>query len=468
MEIDKIERRVTAMERLFWLSPFSTVTVVSRIKGDITVDMLMNAVQKVQQRHVNLRMRITLDDEGNPWFTAEGVKEIPVKIISRESEDHWIKIHKESSQVPFRFDERPAVRFILVYSPEISELIILCHHIICDGLSLAYLARDLMVHLGDPSREAKVLPDPIPIDLNNLPKDVSLNPVVKFFVNRVNKRWQKERVHFDKEDYKNINKAYWMKANHQILSVELSESQTVELVQRCRDEKVTVNSALTTAFVGASQIVQGRSKELSSTVIAGNLRSRLQKPASEEMGYFAAGISLDYSYDEKKGFWENARRLNQKVQPLYTNKNLFEEGLKWCHLGPGYLEAMNFKKLGGLVTTNFSRYEKLSAFSKRDDVVSSILKREKMESLDKIFMGTAVTNLTRMDFPRKYRELDLDRLIFIPGGAFPLSNVNLVLGAVTCSGKLSLVVEYEEGTVDTDTMIQIKDKAIGFLLQGDN
>jgi hypothetical protein len=268
------------------------------------------------------------------------------------------------------------------------------------------------------------------------------------------------------EDYKNINKAYWMKANHKTMSVELSESQTTELVQRCRDEKVTVNSALTAAFVGAPQIVQGRSNELSSTVIAGDLRSRLPKPAGEEMGYFAAGISLDYSYDEKKGFWENARRLNQKVQPLYTNKNLFEEAIKWCHLGPGYLEAMTFKKLGGLVPTNFSRYEKLSAFSRRDDVVSSLLKREKMESLDKIFMGTAVTNLTRMGFPREYGGLELDRLIFIPGGAFPLSNVNLVLGAVTCSGKLSLTVLYEEGTVDTDTMTQIKDKAMEFLLQG--
>jgi hypothetical protein len=36
-----------------------------------------------------------------------------------------------------------------------------------------------------------------------------------------------------------------------------------------------------------------------------------------------------------------------------------------------------------------------------------------------------------------------------------LSNVNLVLGAVTCSGKLSLVVEYGEGTVDTATMVDI-------------
>lgn len=55
-------------------------------------------------------------------------------------------------------------------------------------------------------------------------------------------------------------------------------------------------------------------------------------------------------------------------------------------------------------------------------------------------------------------------MIMNPGGAFPLSNVNLVLGAVTCSGKLSLLLEYEERTVDTETMKKIKEKAMEFLL----
>ena len=468
MKQEIFERKVTPLERFFSLSPYSIVTVVARIKGNITERMLTEAVHKVQQRHTNLLVRIRVDDEHIPWFTSEDVKEIPIIILPRESNEDWITVqHKESMRL-FEFDERPAIRFILVYSPEISELIILCHHIICDGLSLAFLARDIMFHLGNPNKEAEILPDPIPIDLNNLPIGVSINPITKLFINRINKRWQKEQIHFDKEDYRNISEAYWKKANHQIMSIELSESQTSKLVQRCKVEKVTVNSALTTAFAGAPQIVQSRSKELSTIAIAGDLRDRLEKPAGEEMGYFAGAITLDYSYDEKRGFWENARRLNQKVQPLYTNKNLFKEGLMWCHLDPGYIEAINFKRLGGLVPSHFSRYQKLSAFSKRDDVVSSTLKREKIEALDKIFMGTAVTNLTRMDFSRKFGDLELDRIIMIPGGAFPLSNVNLVLGAVTCSGKLSLVVEYEEGTVDTDTMIQIKDKAMGFLLREDS
>ncbi len=40
--------------------------------------------------------------------------------------------------------------------------------------------------------------------------------------------------------------------------------------------------------------------------------------------------------------------------------------------------------------------------------------------LDPIFKGTAVTNLTSLDFPKTYGSLELDRLIMPPGGAFPL------------------------------------------------
>ena len=87
-----------------------------------------------------------------------------------------------------------------------------------------------------------------------------------------------------------------------------------------------------------------------------------------------------------------------------------------------------------------------------------------MDSLNQIFMGTAITNFTRMDFPSKYGQLELDRLIMNPGSAFPLANINLILGVVTCAGKLSLVIEYAEETIDTTTMKKIKDKAMKTLL----
>jgi NRPS condensation-like uncharacterized protein len=124
---------------------------------------------------------------------------------------------------------------------------------------------------------------------------------------------------------------------------------------------------------------------------------------------------------------------------------------------------MNFKKLGRLVPLDSIRYEKLSAFSERKDLVLRILQRDNLESLETKHWGTAVTNLGRMDFPKTYGALELDRLIMQPGGGIPLANANMVLGAVTCSGKLSLIVEYAEQAVDTETMEQVKNKALAFL-----
>ena len=126
---------------------------------------------------------------------------------------------------------------------------------------------------------------------------------------------------------------------------------------------------------------------------------------------------------------------------------------------------MSFKKLGGLVPPDSPRYEKLSAFSARDDVVLRLLQRDNLDTLEFKYWGTAVTNLGRLEFPRQYGALELDRLIMQPGGGIPLANANLVLGAVTCSGKLSLVMEYAREAVDSAVMQQVKDKALEYLLE---
>ncbi|MCJ7715135.1 MAG: condensation domain-containing protein [Anaerolineales bacterium] len=459
------KRKVTRLEEIFLRAPYSVVTMVARIKGNVTENMLRTAVVKVQQRHTNLRVRIEQDQDQNTWFTSKGVKEIPIEIMSRKGEDHWIEIFHETCKKPFKLNESPAIRFILVQSPTVSELVIFCHHIICDGLSLAYLARDIMAHLGDPARETEILSNPVPIDKDNLPTGLSLNRVVKFFVERINKKWEHDRVIFDQEDYETLSQTYWSKYKHQMVLMELSEQQTSDLVERCRREQVTVNSALSTAFVAAQTAVQGEKPYHSKIGVAGNLRDRLKNPAGEIMGFFAGLVSLNFNYQSKTGFWENTRKFHLKIQPLYTNKNLFQDLLVWCYLSPGILESLSYKMLGKLVSPQLPRYQKLSEFSKRDDVISSMLKREKMDSLDQILSGTAITNLTRMDFPRQYGELELDRLIMNPGGAYPLVFINLVVGAVTCSGKLSVVIEYAEDTIDTPTVEKIKTKAMDLLFR---
>jgi hypothetical protein len=280
----------------------------------------------------------------------------------------------------------------------------------------------------------------------------------------MNRKWEAEQVVFDQEDYRELTEAYWMRYDHQMLTVELSEAETSALVDRCRTEGVTVNSALAAAFVGTQTLVHGWQPHPASIGVAASLRDRLREDVGEVMGFYAAVVTLKCKYHSNRGFWDNARRFHRKMRPLFTNKRLFQDLLTWTHLEPSILESIHFKKGGGLVPEHFSRHQKLSAFSARDDVVLTVLKRDRMDTLDKIALGTAVTNLTRMDFPTWYGPLELDRLIMKPGGAFPLANINLLLGAVTCAGKLSLVVEFVEGNVDVATMEKVRDKALEFLL----
>jgi NRPS condensation-like uncharacterized protein len=458
------ERKATSPERFFTRSPFSIVTMVARIKGHVTEEMLRHAVRKVQQRHFLIRVRIKDGQDHAQWFVADDVQEIPIETIPRQSENDWIEIHAEGLKIPFDFETHPAIRFILVQSSDISELIILCHHMICDGMSLAYLARDLMVYLGDPAREVEVLPPTPVIDLDNLPDDVSQSGLAKFFIKRMNQKWAEECVFFDQEDYKILTKAYWDNYHHKFFSIELSEAETSALVKQCRKEAVTVNSALTTAFSGAQSFVEGEKPYHAKIVVAASLRERLPHSPSEAIGMYAGGVELKFKYNHKKNFWENARAFHQKIQPKYTNKQLFSNILNWLYLDPTLFEAMNFKKLGGLVPSDSARYEKLSAFSKKADVVLSILQRDHLESLQTKHWGTAVTNLGRLDFPQEYGDLKLERLMMQPGGGIPLANANLVLGAVTCAGKLSLVLEYAEEAIDTATMRKIRDKALEYLL----
>lgn len=455
------------MERLFTRSPFSVVTMVARIRGEVTEEDLTAAVDKIQQRHTNLRVRIEDDEQHNPWFTTQGASTIPIEVVPRVSADHWARVVRDVAKIPFDFEIRPAIRFVLVQSPEVSELAVVCHHMICDGMSLAYLIRDLLEHLGDPTREVAVLPNPSPVSPETMPAGLSLNAVVRYVIRRMNRKWEAGPVYFDQHDYELLTEAYWQTYEHQMLTIELSEAETVQLVERCRQEQVTVNTALTAAFAAAQSVALGEERYGPELGVAADLRGRLRPPAGEVMGFYAGMATDSYEHDPKVGFWENARNLHTRLRGSFSDAALFKEPLTWNYLSPSIIDAINFKKLGGLVPQDGAESAKLREFGQRKDVVLGILKRDKLESPDRVIMGTAMTNLTRLDFATTYGHLELERLIMKPGGAFPLANVNMVVGAVTAAGRLSLTVEYVENNIDTGAMEAIREAVLGFLWTGD-
>ena len=457
-------RQLTGWERMLNLSPYSIVSMVARINGEVTKEMVNEAVKKVQQRHTLLRTRILIDKENNPWFSSKDVQDIPVEVVDRINDETWIKVYDDACRIPFDFDKRPAIRFYLLKSGNVSDLLIFCHHIICDGFSLAYLARDLMECLGNPSHDIQVLPDPKPLTKENIPEDQQLGGFIAKIMDKINVKWAAEKIGFDQEDYLNIHKIYWEKYHHKSISIELDEKQTNIIVKKCKQEKVSVNSALGAAFIGAQSNYKELKAGLSLTGVGVSLRNKITPPEGEGMGFYAGAVNVKFKYNAKKSFWENARIFHKNAKKMYTLDNMFKDPKTFAVLEPSLMEARHMKLLGGLVPADASRYEKLSAFHSRQDTLLKLLKRSKADTLDKIVMGTAVTNLTKLDFPQKYGDLELDRLIMQPGGAFPLATVNLVIGVLTCSNKMTVLLEFAEEQLAMETALKIKKIALENLL----
>ncbi len=360
-------------------------------------------------------------------------------------------------KIRFKLATGPLVRFVLLQSREISEIIIICHHVICDGTSLAILARDLLLYVGDPDRKVTELPEPPLANPDNFPIDIKIGKAIKFAITTLNKKWQKSKILFDEEDEDNIFRAFWDNYKFKIISVELSEEETSNLVENCRQHGITVNSALNTAFLAARNSIRGPFKGGKRNIMVPvNTRKRYKKPIGEHVGVYVSGFQVQLSYNPKKGFWENAKIFNDIAKEnLHINK-IFEFAAITDLVDQSMIDARQFTFFGNLVPSNFSRYEKIHAYSNDEKNIANKRAKKQIPKMP----GLAITNLGQLDYPTKYGSLELDRFIFITSGT-PL--IELVIPVVTVAGRLTFTINYLEETTDTSTMKKIKDKVLEFI-----
>ncbi len=144
-----------AQQRLWFLDQLDPGTAAYnlprafRITGPLNVDVLTRAFQIVVQRHASLRTVFdSVEGEGRQIVLSEVEVKIPIVDLvgfpqsKRESEA--LRIAGEEGTKPFDLREGPLIRPILVrLDPETHFLVLVMHHIITDGWSIALLFREV-------------------------------------------------------------------------------------------------------------------------------------------------------------------------------------------------------------------------------------------------------------------------------------------------------------------------------------
>ncbi len=453
-------RNLLGNERKFLWSPVANVAISARIEGNISEDRLKNAINRLKGRHQLLSSRAVYNETGEAWFSGDNVPEIPLRVVQRESDYHWLKELMAEHHKPFDIFKGPLIRFTLIKSPEISDFLVFCQHSICDGTGLSYLIRDILSHTADPDLEITPLPLPpllSPGDLASYVRGGFKRSMKNFFIKKMNAKWRKNMTSFDQEDFENIHKAYWQKHNYRIVFMELSEGQTKNLVTRCRQKLITVNSALCTAFLAAHGKIAGPFKgQKRNVAIPVDLRNRMKNPVGDVLCLYVGSMMLKFDYNNKKGFWQNTKRFHQRIKNDMESKNLFETFIDLESMDHTLMDAMlGFGILAGDVPKSFSKYEKLSSFaSKKNNMAVSFGKK-----FSASIPGLVMTNLGKVNIPDTFGNLKVDKMFFAPSTSeyFPLA-----LGVITAGGKLTLTINFVDEAI-TERMVQIRDCAMDIL-----
>jgi NRPS condensation-like uncharacterized protein len=206
----------------------------------------------------------------------------------------------------------------------------------------------------------------------------------------------------------------------------MESATTTDLVERCRTENVTVNSALWTAFLAAQYDIQvDRKSYRQRSALAVNTREKLSVSAGESFGFYASSLTLKLPYLAQRSFWDNARRVHSKIMKGIATTNLFRM-LSSEHIHPTLLDSLYFQKYGLLNET----------------MPGKLLRKM---GWHRITYGYALTNVGRFDIPTAYGLLKLEAVY---GPLFYSDVEEKMIGVITVGGRLSFLFASNESVVD--------------------
>jgi Condensation domain len=150
-------RRLMLLERTMFRdghTPFTSVFSI-QLLGRLDQERLRLALACLQAKHPLLRS-VIVDGAGSegPRFVLQDRSEpIPLRIVERKSDDDWQTEVRREWVAPFNARRDPLVRLVWVRASEVSELILVGHHCICDGQSGMTLLRECLSAYDEPEKD---------------------------------------------------------------------------------------------------------------------------------------------------------------------------------------------------------------------------------------------------------------------------------------------------------------------------
>lgn len=287
--MNKIYRPLGAGEKVFWLLDQTSqvhFVITAAISGEISEKELRLALNAVQQRHPLFSVYIDSNGYKHPVFRQMPETEIPLRIIQNGAKGSLEKEFEQELSTPFNWAEAPLIRAAWIQYEKQHLVMLTIYHAIGDGISSAFVIRDLLTALSGASL-APILDQPSASELLGIPSDAM-------------------KVDDEGEEGNGLPFKRKPQPMPQVELLSLSKELTESLVRTAREEGTTVQGALCAAFVRASRLISQEWKTKPIRIVTPvSIRDVIGAGEGSSLAFIAKKPVFEPGNGD--GFWDLAR-----------------------------------------------------------------------------------------------------------------------------------------------------------------
>jgi NRPS condensation-like uncharacterized protein len=416
-----MNRKLIIGERIMYVDAKATVNCVfaAKIRGTIKEENLRTALSEIQRKHPLLRVVIREDEQGRPYFVSDTqIPSIPISIVERFSDDDWMTSSEAEWDNRFDVKKGPLARIIWLRSDDVSELLLVCAHCICDGTSMLTLMREMLLLLDQ--QDTLMEPYESFESVHSLiPAHMLSNRKMKI------KAWLGSKIAgwvLAMKTQKNkfsVGKSY-------LLNWKMDEETSTALTNLAKQEKTSLHATFSVAFLEAMQDVKG-DKAKSQVIFPVDIRRYISEIKNDHLFAFAPIEELAVAKDNTTDFWTKTRKLRNDLA--------------------GRIDVMNIHELMLMSEYFHSSIKRLMAYLKSSDGTHDV----------------TLSNMGRLNIPDNFRSFQLET-IYSPSACFPWRNPNtLVISSFRKQIDFSFISN--DGFLSKEDATVIKDRMMERLLE---
>lgn len=320
----------------------------------ITIEHLRSAIRLLQKRHPFLRSRLQENPTKPDTFLMEEDENVQLNVREmtrnrNEYREFWRRIYRENEKQVPRIGE-PLVEFWLLQDPNDQsddnaprEIVIICEHSICDGVSLSVVAHELLIALSDTDTKLfeKSLAWPITMEnaiSNSSPGWRRFLAFARFIYAatywRMTSSLPTSRIPFNEIDFTLGDMA--KHCHTESFFDSLSQEETKKFIERCKQNGVTVTPAVGSAVIAAIAPLVSRhdnqETRLLTSLAADTRRRCVPIVPNHDLSYQVAGtLAFDLptrnAPTTSESLWQVAKVFAQHLQYCIDSNQILSIGM---------------------------------------------------------------------------------------------------------------------------------------------